>query len=156
MMVLAAVKRSAVETAYERGLVKPNEMQQLVDDLINQEQELREKSTQGGSWVTSLLTGNRAKSEFGLTQEKAEILNQAYFDNYEYFLLEEDKVKMLKLADIIRSRMLKVRDLGDVARTHEVDDTQPIFADKATIRALSYLIQHKQSVYDLLNIVRGK
>lgn len=163
MTVMVKVGREFIEEAYKSGLVKPNEYKALRDFLVQQEIEVRKAYYKTYSWgrvkLSLFLYGeDRVLSEQYNTHStgsvEAAIIELARRESFDSFLLPEEDVRTIKLADFTYKKAIEVRNLGDMNRCDILEVDSPIYTDKVGVRALEFLLNRKQACYDMLNMLQ--
>lgn len=164
MTVMVKIGREFIEEAYKSGLVKPNEYKALRDFLVQKEIEVRKlKYKETKSYLFKLglfLQGEEEtlKSQYSPigfnSLIELNIIELARRESFDSFLLPEEEVRTIKLADFTYKKAIEVRNLGDMNRCDILEVDSPIYTDKAGVRALEFLLNRKQACYDMLNMLQ--
>ena len=155
------VGRDFVDDCYKKGVVKPNEYRQIVEDFVEKELKLREalpvikkvhflwvKKDLTASEVEHFYFANSSKEVYSVTDA---VIDLAYTDPSKLLLPEED-IKTLMLANKFFVKAKIIRDCSDMLKSRYVQE-EVLFVDKKTLWASDFLQKHRQAAYDLLALL---
>ncbi|QHJ83794.1 MAG: hypothetical protein [Caudoviricetes sp.] len=155
------VGRDFVDDCYKKGVVKPNEYRQIVDNFVDEELKLRKglpivkkvhffwvKRELDASETEHFYFANSSKDVYSVTDA---IIDIAY-NSPEKLLLPQESIKAMVLANKFFVKSKVIRDCSDMLKNRYITE-ETLLVDKKTLWASDFLQKHRQAAYDLLALL---
>lgn len=155
------VGRDFVDDCYKKGVVKPNEYRQIIDNIVEEELKLRGELPVIKKihflWVKKELSVPEtehfyfANASKDVNSVREAIVNMAYVSPTK-LLITSEKVDTLILANNFYNKSRIIRDCSDMFKNRYNQDDS-MLVDKKVLWASEYLQKHRQAAYDLLSLL---